>query len=268
MPSPSTLDTPILGTNEFYRRVLHVLNDGRVPFLVGGSHAFLHYSDIARGTKDFDLFVREEDLRPALNELAKAGYRTEISFPHWLGKAYHGNDAVDLVFNSGNGVAPVDDEWFEYALEASVLGVPVKVAPVEEFMWQKAFIMERERFDGADVMHLILASAEKLDWNRLLRRFGEHWELLLHYLILFNFVFPSERHKIPQSVMRELLNRALDLLDLPDDRDKVCRGTLISRAQYLVDIGPREFADARLAPRGKMTGEQLTYWTWAIDHIK
>jgi hypothetical protein len=28
---------------------------------------------------------------------------------------------------------------------------------VEEMVWQKAFIMERERFDGADVVHLIQA---------------------------------------------------------------------------------------------------------------
>jgi len=84
-------------TNSFYRRTLHVLNEARVPFLVGGSHAFLHYTGIVRDTKDFDLFVRREDCDRALEVLADAGYRTDLTFPHWLAKALQGNDIVDLV---------------------------------------------------------------------------------------------------------------------------------------------------------------------------
>jgi hypothetical protein len=50
--------------------------------------------------------------------------------------------------------------------------------------------------------------------------------------------------------------------------DRVCRGTLVSRAQYLVDIGQYGYADARLAPRGGMSAEDAIFWTWAIDHVK
>ena len=35
----------------------------------------------------------------------------------------------------------------------------------EETLWSKAFVMERERYDGADVAHLILAHGERLDWD-------------------------------------------------------------------------------------------------------
>ena len=41
-------------------------------------------------------------------------------------------------------------------------------APAEEMLWSKAFVMERERYDGADVIHLIRSKAEKLDWHRVL----------------------------------------------------------------------------------------------------
>ena len=58
MAYQSTFDDPGKDTNAFYRRTLHVLSDARVPFLVGGSHAILHYTGIIRETKDFDLFVR------------------------------------------------------------------------------------------------------------------------------------------------------------------------------------------------------------------
>ena len=267
MAYQSTFDHPGRDTNAFYRRTLHVLSDARVPFLVGGSHALLNYTGIVRETKDFDLFVREHDVTAGLEALREAGYHTEITFPHWLAKAKHGSDVVDLVFSSGNGVCRVDDLWFEHALEADVLGMPVKIAPVEELLWQKAYVMERERYDGADVAHIFRTCAESLDWDRVLKRFDPHWQLLLSYLVLFTFIYPSERHRIPVHIMTELLNRAQqETASAPSD-DRVCRGTLTSRAQYLLDIGRYGYEDARLTPRGNMSPEDAVYWTWAIENI-
>jgi predicted nucleotidyltransferase len=268
MSLQSTHDESPTGTNEFYRRTLHVLSDARVPFLVGGSHAFSHYARITRDTKDFDLFVRRADIDHALEELAHAGYRTEITFAHWLAKAHDGGDVVDLVFSQGNGVAMVDDEWFEHSVEAQVLGIPVKLIPAEELIFQKSFIMERERYDGADVVHLMQGQADQLDWERLERRFGPHWELLLSHLMFFSFVYPGERARIPRPLLERLLDRARGALDEPGDGERLCRGTLVSRSQYLIDIGPRGYHDARLAPRGGMTAEQIVYWTWAIGNIE
>ena len=33
--------------------------------------------------------------------------------------------------------------------------MPALVVPAEEMIWSKAFIQERERFDGADIHHLL-----------------------------------------------------------------------------------------------------------------
>jgi hypothetical protein len=257
MAYQSTVDDIARDTNSFYRRTLHVLNEARVPFLVGGSHAFLHYTGIVRSTKDFDLFVRREDCDRALDVLADAGYRTDLTFPHWLAKAFQGNDIVDLVFSSGNGICRVDDSWFGHAVEAEVLGMPVKIAPV----------MERERYDGADVVHLLRSCTERLDWNRLLLRFDANWELLLAHLVFFGFVYPSERHRLPRDVLNDLLTRSQQQLDTPRSDDRACRGTLVSRAQFLLDIGLYGYEDARLVPRGHMTPEDAIYWTWAIEHV-
>jgi hypothetical protein len=267
MAYQSTFDDPGKDTNAFYRRTLHVLSDARVSFLVGGSHALLNYTGIVRDTKDFDLFVRKSDLEHALESLREAGYHTEITFPHWLAKAKQGNDVVDLVFSSGNGVCQVDDEWFEHSSEADVLGMPVKIAPVEELMWQKSYVMERERYDGADVAHILRSCAETLDWDRVLRRFDPQWQLLLSYLILFGFIYPSERQRIPEWVMTELTTRLQQELSGPPSPDRLCRGTLTSRAQYLLDIGRYGYEDARIIPRGNMTPEDVVYWTWAIENI-
>jgi len=268
MAYQSTFDHPGKDTNAFYRRTLHVLSDARIPFLVGGSHAILNYTGIVRETKDFDLFIRRDDLDSALQSLRESGYHTEITFPHWLAKARQVNDVVDLVFSSGNGVCRVDDAWFSHAIEADVLGMPVKIAPVEELLWQKAYVMERERYDGADVSHILRSCAESLDWERVLQRFDPHWQLLLSHLVLFGFFYPSERHRIPARVMTELQNRLQQELNNPPSGDRVCRGTLTSRAQYLLDIGRYGYEDARLAPRGNMSPEDAVYWTWAIENIR
>jgi hypothetical protein len=268
MAYQSTLDDPVRDTNAFYRRTLHVLSDAHVPFLVGGSHAYLQYTGIVRNTKDFDLFVQRAHLERALDALRDAGYRTEISFPHWLAKAHQAGDHVDLVFSSGNGICRVDDGWFDNALEAEVLGMPVKIAPIEEFLWQKAFVMERERFDGADVMHLIRHCAEQIDWNRVVERFDRYWPLLLTYLTMFSFIYPSERKRLPAAIFSELTNRLQKEMEAGTDTgDRVCQGTLVSRGQYMIDIGQYGFADARLLPRGNMSAEDAIYWTWAIENI-
>jgi hypothetical protein len=267
MPGQSTLDETAPDTNAFYRRTLHVLSDAGVPFLVGGSHAFLEYTGIVRPTKDFDLFLRKADIERAMEALRAGGYRTELTFPHWLGKAWQHEDFVDLVFNSGNGICTVDDGWFDHAVETQVLGMPVKIVPCEELLWQKSFVMERERFDGADIMHILRARAGQLDWGRLSDRYADRWPLLYTYLIMFTFVYPSEIHLLPSSVLDDFAQR-FAALRTTAGVEKVCRGTLVSRAQYLIDIGQYGFSDARLVPRGGMSPEDAIFWTWAIDHVK
>ena len=78
---------------------------------------------------------------------------------HWLAKIKSQDAFIDVIFNSGNGMARVDDEWFEHSRVREVLGMEVRIAPAEESLWSKAFVMERERFDGADVAHIILCMA-------------------------------------------------------------------------------------------------------------
>jgi hypothetical protein len=248
----------------FYQSAMRALQQDGVPFLVGGAYSFSRYTGIERHTKDFDIFLRQEDAQAALDSLARAGYLTELSFPHWLGKAFCGESYVDVIYGSGNGLARVDDLWFTHSTKAVVLDVPTLLCPVEETIWSKAFVMERERYDGADIAHLLRARAPKLDWSRLLRRFGPHWRLLLNYLVLFGFIYPAERDLIPRWVMDRLIAELQHESRIPPQDEKVCQGTLFSRAQYLVDTDVWGYQDARLL-LGSMSEREIEYWTAAID---
>jgi hypothetical protein len=168
-----------------------------------------------------------------------------------------------VIFSSGNGIAAVDDGWFQHATDETVLGVPVKIAPAEETVWSKAFVMERERFDGADVVHLILAHADRMDWNRLIDRFGPHWRVLLAHLVLYGFIYPSERSRVPADIMQALLRRLVGELSAPEKGEPVCYGTLLSWSQYLGDVLGGSFRDGRIRPYGNMSAEEVARWTAA-----
>jgi hypothetical protein len=255
-------------TKAFYSETLKVLNASGIPFLVGGAYALAHYTGIERHTKDLDVFVRREDCPRTLDVLRRAGFRTEMTFPHWLGKAFHGGEFVDVIFSSGNAIAEVDDLWFEHSVEGEILGVSVKLSPAEEMIWSKAFVMERERYDGADVAHILRMCGDTLDWRRLLNRFDDNRRVLFAHLTLFGFVYPTETHKVPRWVANELLTNLNEELDTETTNEKICRGTLLSRAQYLVDVDRDGFCDARLEPLGNMTAEEIEHWTAAIDTVK
>jgi hypothetical protein len=248
-----------------YGNALARLAASGIPFLIGGAFALERYTGIARNTKDLDIFLRPRDLDAALSELGTLGCRTEVPFPHWLAKAATAEGVIDFIFSSGNGVAQVDDLWFEHAVDARVLDVAVKLCPAEETIWSKALIMERERFDGADVAHLIRALGPGLGWRRLLWRFGPHWRVLLSHLVLFGFIYPGERWRVPDEVMRELVGRLASEVDARRHDERLCYGTMLSRAQYLPDVQTWGYRDARLAPTGSMTADDVAAWTAGIE---
>src|SRR5437773_7549774 len=249
--------------NDFHLSSVAALQNADVPFLIGGAYVVEDYAGVSRRTKDFDLYIRPRHVRAAMDALARAGYKTEMTFPHWLAKAGRGRDHVDLIFRAGNGLCEVDDSWFERARDDELLGLQVKLCAPEEMIWMKAYIMERERFDGADIAHILQRCAVEIDWPHLVRRFGPDWRVLLSHLILFGYIYPSERARIPIAIMEDLITRLRSETPAAGP-DRLCRGTLLSRKQYLLDIQERGFRDARLEQRAHMDAGDIAHWTEAI----
>jgi hypothetical protein len=257
-PAPAADAQPV------YTRLLDTLAADGVPHLVGGSMAIVQYTGVPRAMKDLDLFLRPRDIERALAALDRAGFTTERTHPHWLGKARADGHCIDLIFNSGNGLSAVDDTWFTHAKEAELFGRPVRIVPAEELLWTKIFIMERERYDGADVAHLLRDVAGTLDWRRLRDRVGPHWRVLLSHLVLFGFIYPGEGHRIPSWLLGELTRKLAQETASRPVAGRICRGTLLSRQQYLHDVLRDGYADARAAPLGSMSSQDIAAWTAAI----
>jgi hypothetical protein len=246
---------------QFYREVLRAISAADLPFMVGGAYAFCRYAGIDRGTKDLDLMICETDWPAVARVLRRRGIHARLVFPHWLGKALAGHAQVDIIFSGGNGLTRVDGETFRHATTQRVLGHVVAVCPVEDLIWSKAFIMERERFDGADVLHLLRARADVLDWSRLCRRFAGHEGVLLAHLVLFRYVYPGEAARVPTWVLPWLTTAA----EAPAPHERLCRGPLLSRAQYLIDVEQWGYFDVRRPPFGQMSSNDWLKWTNAIN---
>ena len=223
--------------HQFYREVLGMLNNSGVPFMIGGAFALFEYTGIFRDTKDLDVFCKASEYSGILKFFSDKGYRTELTDVRWLAKIFSEDYFIDVIFDTVNNICRVDDTWYENAVEAEFEGVKIKLIPPEELIWAKIYVQNRERYDGADVNHLILKKGKNLNWKRLMDHMEQHWHLLLIQILLFQFVYPSEFHNIiPKWLFDLLVKRANEQYDLPPSIEKVCRGPIIDQTQYGVDI--------------------------------
>ncbi len=236
-----TLQNP--ESEEFYAEAVRQLVASGVPFLLAGTYAVSAYTGISRQTKDMDVFCRPAHYPQILAHFKKLGYRIAIEDERWIAKVFKGRVFLDVIFASAAGTIPVDDLWFEHAPSTMVFGTPVRVVGPTELIWSKSFVQARDRHDGADIAHVILRADVAIDWQRLLACMGPHWELLLAHLLHFRWLYPSEHARIPDWLMDELLGRVAAQRHQPSPPSRVCRGRLVSSADYKIDIARWGFAD-------------------------
>src|SRR5437588_2963475 len=138
-----------------YRDVLLAMNDHGIPYAVAGAFALQKYTGIWRVTKDLDVFVKAADVATALDNLCQQGFRCETLDPVWLAKAHRGEYFVDLISGMSNAVIVVDDSWMMRTQPAIIAGMESRIISPEDLIGSKLFVIRRERFDGADIAHII-----------------------------------------------------------------------------------------------------------------
>ncbi len=244
MDTAAAPTAPSAEAEAFFVQALRELSRFEVPFLLGGTYAVSAYTGITRPTKDLDIFCKPGDSLRILEFFKHLGFGVVIEDERWLVKVVAGEYFFDVIFAARHGSLPVSDEWFERAPRCEVLGTSVRLVAPTELIWSKAFVQVRHRYDGGDIIHIILRQHEQIDWQRLLAHMDLHWEVLLAHLINFRWAYPSERNHVPRWLMDALIERLQRQLDLPAPRVRVCRGRMFSQPDYEIAVNEWGFVDA------------------------
>ncbi len=148
---------------------------------------------------------------PAVDALSNAGFRDYGEMApgdrEWIYHVTKNRVLIDLVWQPPNHLSPVDESFHQRGPQGSFLGLPARFMPPDELIWAKVFTMNRHRCDWPDVFYLVRARPDDLDWRRLVNKMGDHWPVLLSFIILYDWTYPSETQCIPQDIREELLRR-------------------------------------------------------------
>jgi len=240
-----------------FREVIQLLEQRRVPFVISGAFALHEHTGIWRDTKDLDLFLPTPEVVRALKILEEDGFETEILDPVWLAKARRDGFFVDMITGMSNGVIRVDYSWIRRASRSQIFGLSVRVLAPEELIASKIFVTRRERFDGADIAHVIYGTRGKFEWPRLMSLVGEHWEMLLWSLVLYHYIYPAHSDYVPREIWDELLNRFKVELAHPN-KDAEFRGSLIDDKMFAIDVsewGKRDILEEHRAKAELIRGQ-------------
>lgn len=218
-----------------YQGVLQALKEAAVPFAVSGGFAFHYHTGIWRATKDLDLVLTPDAVPAAFKVLQRRGFETWIEDPVWLAKARHSGYFVDLITGVGNATLCAEKSWIERAIPDEVLGIRCKVLRAEEMIASKLFVTRRERFDGADIAHLVKSCSQQLDWDRLFYLTHPHCDMLYWHLVLFAYIYPSHAGVVPADVWRKLTEDFRTRISHPNP-DEPFRGSLIDPKMFAIDV--------------------------------
>ncbi len=175
-----------------------------VPFLLHGALALAAYTSRWRNTKDIDVIVREGDHERAVTALRAAGfedYFDQVAYDRsWIFRGFKNGVLFDVIWGLPNHRVVIDEEWFRRAQPLWLRGRVHATVPAEELVRVKLYVLQRERCDWVDVLNVIAAAVDRLDWVWLVRRMDEDLPLLHAVLALFNWMCPNRSVALPEWV--------------------------------------------------------------------
>lgn len=183
-----------------YREVIERAQQRGIPFALGGAFAVATYTGSWRNTKDLDLYVLpeyRERMIEVLNDIGLQDYFDEKPYDRWWIYRAHGDDTiVDIIWAMANHRAQIDELWMS-GPEIEMKGFALKVLPAEAMVWDKLYIMQRERCDWPDVLNLLYAVGGRIHWDYLVKRMGADTPLLAGILSVYAWVSPGRARELP-----------------------------------------------------------------------
>ena len=191
-----------------YLQAIRQVRALNIPFAFGGAFALAAYTGSLRNTKDFDFYVRPSDREAMIRALTIAGLEDHFDrLPYdrsWIYRASRGEIIVDAIWAMANHRAAVDDHWVSRGPEVTLRGERLRVIPVEELIWSKLYVLQRDRCDWGDVFNLLDAQVRSVDWERLLNQMGDDQPLLAGALVVFAWLAPERVDEVPATIWSRL----------------------------------------------------------------
>jgi hypothetical protein len=191
-----------------YQRVIREARAAGIRFAFGGAFATAVYTGELRNTKDFDFYVLPEDRDRMRDAIGRAGLQDLFDrLPYdrsWIYRGSTGGVIVDAIWAMANQRAQVDLRWMTHGPEVAIRGERLRAIPIEELIWAKLYIIQRTRCDWTDVLNLIDARAEGIEWEHLLARLEPDGSLLAGALSVFGWLAPTRARDIPASIWQRL----------------------------------------------------------------
>jgi hypothetical protein len=191
-----------------YQRVMEEARAGGIRFAFGGAFATAVYTGQLRNTKDFDFYILPDDRGKMIEAIARAGLQDHYhQLPYdkvWIYRASSGDVIVDAIWAMANLRALVDERWLSAGPEVHLRGEIVRAIPIEELIWSKLYVLQRQRCDWVDVLNLIDSCGESIDWNYLVDRLEADAPLLAGALAVFAWLAPDRSSTIPTKVRDRL----------------------------------------------------------------
>lgn len=175
--------------------------------LLAGALALATYTGHWRNTKDIDVIIKAADRQRAVAALQAAGfsdyYEREAYDRAWIFRGFKEGVIFDVIWALPNHRVEIDDAWFEHAATVTLRDRIFHVAPAEEIVRVKLYVMQRERCDWVDVLNVLAATVEDMDWPRLVARMGRDLPLLHGALAIFNWMCPGRAQRLPSWLRRD-----------------------------------------------------------------
>jgi hypothetical protein len=176
--------------------------------MLGGGFALAAFTGRWRDTKDIDFYIKPEDRDAVVTTLTKVGFADYFSRRtydrKWIYRSVKSDVIVDIIWSMANQRAQVDPIWFERAGSVTIRGEKILTVPLEEFLWCKLYIIQRDHCDWTDLFNLLYAVGDRIDWRHLFARLEEDLPLLKALLTAYCWLCPDRARQLPDWLWRHL----------------------------------------------------------------
>jgi hypothetical protein len=191
-----------------YSAVMKSANARQIPFALTGAFALSAYTQHWRNTKDLDLCIFPRDRQRMIEVVTGVGmidYFDQKPYDReWIYRGILDGVIVDVIWAMANQRAQTEESWFDGGCLVEARGIRMRVVAPEVVLWDKLYILQRDRADWPDALNLLEAMGDHLNWHEILTWVGDDAPLLSGLLSVFGWLSPARARGIPAWVWRRL----------------------------------------------------------------